>query len=249
MPKTPRRPLLSFLMLGTVCAFFLILFTWLGIWQIQRLHWKEQLIAQVNARLNQPPVLAPLSPTWHRINVAELAYLPVKLEGAYLTDKAIYVTSVTNYGSGYWLLMPLKRTDGSIVFINRGFVPMDFKESVDVKESNASGLAEKTIVTGLLRPDEGAGWLMNKNNPVQDRWYKRDIMAMARKLQLDPAKIAPFFVDADKRNDNSYPIGGLTIVNFRNAHLSYAVTWFTLALGALAALVFLIRTEYKNRNL
>ena len=36
------------------------------------------------------------------------------------------------------------------------------------------------------------------------------------------------------------PIGGLTVVRFRNAHLAYALTWYGLAaLSALGALLVL----------
>lgn len=239
-----NRSFLPLFILNFICLGFLYLFTSLGIWQIHRLKWKQELIAQTNSRLENSPILAPAKAEWPKFDFGKLAYLPVTVSGQYLANKKIYVTSLTKYGSGYWLMMPLQRADGSLVFINRGFVPMDFKNSPQLRQSD---LKQPTNVTGLLRPDEGPGRFLNKNKPELNSWYKRDLKAMAQKLQLGPENVAPYFIDAEKL-DNAYPIGGLTVVSFPNSHFSYAITWFVLAFGVFGAIIFININEYKQRR-
>jgi surfeit locus 1 family protein len=83
-------------------------------------------------------------------------------------------------------------------------------------------------VTGLLRVSEPGGAFLRSNDPAADRWYSRDVAEMARARGLD--RVAPYFLDADAApNRGGYPVGGLTVVHFRDPHLVYALTWFALA--------------------
>jgi surfeit locus 1 family protein len=97
-------------------------------------------------------------------------------------------------------------------------------------------------IVGLLRVTEPKGRFLRSNRPEQGRWYSRDVQAIAKSRGL--ANVAPFFIDADSRpNPGALPIGGMTVVAFRNMHLVYALTWFALALLCLAGLVVLFRRE------
>jgi surfeit locus 1 family protein len=77
---------------------------------------------------------------------------------------------------------------------------------------------------------EPGGRFLRQNQPAEDLWYSRDVAAIAVKRRL--GRVAPFFIDAEAAGQG-YPIGGMTVVRFRNTHLVYALTWFALA--ALAA--------------
>ncbi|HEY2257220.1 MAG TPA: SURF1 family cytochrome oxidase biogenesis protein, partial [Variovorax sp.] len=102
------------------------------------------------------------------------------------------------------------------------------------REDEAAG---PTTVTGLLRMTEPKGALLRRNDPGQERWYSRDVQAIA--LARGLGSVAPYFVDADAApmpvgerapNARRWPAGGLTVVSFNNNHLSYAITWYVLAL-------------------
>jgi len=230
---------LAFTLFCLLCVVFFALFTSLGIWQMQRLSWKKALIARVETRLALAPIPAPPPEQWGQITVEDHEYLPVTLHGQFLHDAEVLVTTVTDYGAGYWLITPLQTQDGAVVFVNRGFVPMQQR---DVSNRLAGQIEGETEVHGLLRLSEGAGFFPRRNNGAQDRWYSRELPAMAAARGLD--KVAPYFIDADKTaHEGGIPIGGLTVVHFRNTHLSYAMTWFVLALGVGAAFIFLLRSR------
>lgn len=229
---------------GFLCLFFFCTFCSLGIWQVERLGWKENLIQKAEERVHLAPVTAPTKAEWKNVTYDKDEYRPVQLSGHFLNDKEILVTAVADETTGYWVLTPLETEDGAITFINRGFVPMDKRDVQLRKEGNIFG---NTTITGLLRMSEGGGFFPRKNNPERNLWYTRQLPAMAEKVGL--SNVAPYFIDADKTpNIGGLPIGGLTIVSFPNNHLSYAITWFTLALGVLAASIFLIITEIRRRR-
>ena len=140
------------------------------------------------------------------------------------------------------MLTPLVEASGAIVFVNRGFVPLDHKDPATRKDGELSG---EVKVTGLLRLNEPKGTLLRSNEPSQDRWYSRDVLAMGEARGLHP--VAPYFVDADSTpNPGGLPVGGLTIIHFRNSHLSYAVTWFAMALMSIAGGVILLKAERRR---
>jgi surfeit locus 1 family protein len=102
-------------------------------------------------------------------------------------------------------------------------------------------------VTGLLRLTEPKGGFLRANDPAADRWYSRDVEAMAAARGLTDT--APYFIDADATpNPGGLPVGGLTVVAFRNSHLVYALTWFALALMLAALTVRVAREELRIRR-
>jgi len=235
-PNQPKKCRLSTILFLALCVFFFLVFSALGIWQLQRLQWKEALIARVEARLNLPTIPAPQPDEWAQITAETHEYRSVTAHGNLLQDKEILVSALTDYGSGYWLITPLRQSDNSIIFINRGFVPMNWQES---RHHTDSQIENEITITGLIRMSEGSGFFPRRNDPLRNRWYSRQLEAFAQSHNLE--NVAPYFIDADSRlNREGSPIGGLTVVNFRNTHLSYAITWFVMALGVLAAFIFLL---------
>lgn len=206
-----------------VAAFF-ALFVALGVWQLQRLRWKLDLVARVDARVHAAAVEAPARAQWPRVNRADDEYRHVRVEGAFLPGRDTLVQATTERGMGYWLLTPLRSGDGAIVLVNRGFVPTQWRV-----HPGAAPPAGIVVVSGLLRISEPGGAFLHHNDPITDRWYSRDVAAIAAKRGL--ANVAPYFVDADANaGAGEYPVGGLTVVSFYNHHLGYALTWFGLAL-------------------
>ncbi len=204
----------------------------LGIWQIERRSWKLDLIATVTARVRAPAVPAPGPVEWPRITAARDAYRHVRVTGRFDNARETMVWAVTGRGEGHWLVTPLYTTQGWTVLINRGFVP-----AAAARASRPDG---PVAISGLLRMTEPGGSFLRRNDPASGRWYSRDVAAIARARGLHAA--APYFIDADARpNEAGYPIGGLTVVTFRNAHLSYALTWFALAALSLWGLWLVLR--------
>jgi len=224
---------------GSLMGLFIIVFCALGIWQVQRLFWKEALIAQVNARVRAPAVLAPGPAAWGAVSSAD-TYRHVTMRGRFLNGDEAQVYALTDLGAGYWVMTPLRTDDGAIVYINRGFVPMDLKAPA----SRAAGQSDSEItVTGLLRLTEDKGWLFSQaNDPAHDAWYHRDIAALAQSRHL--GAVAPYFVDADGApSPGGWPRGGLTVIKFPNSHLVYAITWFSLAGMLIGFLIWQARSR------
>jgi surfeit locus 1 family protein len=217
------------------------IFIGLGIWQIERRGWKLALIARVDERVHAPPVAAPGPAEWTKISAARDEYRHVRLSGHFLNDKETQVYTATDLGPGYWVVTPLKRDDGTIVLVDRGFVPMDKRDPRSRPQGESTG---ETKVVGLLRISEPKGTFLRDNVPSENRWYSRDVAAIAKARNL--SDVAPYFVDADATpNPGGLPVGGLTRIHFRNAHLQYAVTWFAMALLVVVAAIVVIRQERK----
>jgi surfeit locus 1 family protein len=163
----------------------------LGTWQVQRRAWKLDLIARVDQRVHAPALPAPGPAEWPRIDADGYEYLHVSLAGHYQYGKQVLVQASTDLGSGYWVLTPLQRADGTMVLVNRGFVPPDQRDHLQAAPTDADGRA---TVTGLLRISEPKGGFLRNNDPAAGRWYSRDVQAIAAAQGL--SNVAPYFVDA-----------------------------------------------------
>ncbi|HEV7310849.1 MAG TPA: SURF1 family protein [Ensifer sp.] len=215
------------------------IFVALGTWQIQRLFWKLDLIARVDARIHADPVPAPARPDWASVSRENDEYRRVTATGTFQHDKSVLVQAVTERGAGFWVLTPMTLQDGTNLLINRGFVPSDRRD----RQARAAGeIIGPTSVTGLLRLSEPGGGFLRSNDPGGDRWFSRDVAAILAAKGVGDG--APFFVDADATpNAGGLPVGGLTVVQFRNSHLVYALTWYALAAMSVAGAYLVFRSR------
>lgn len=212
-------------------------FAALGVWQVERLAWKLDLIARVDARIHAAPAPPPAPDAWPALDPQAFEYRRVRLHGAFDHTRETLVQAVTERGAGFWVLTPMRTGQGAVL-VNRGFVPSERRDPATRAAGQAGGMM---AVIGLMRASEPGGGFLRSNDPAGDRWYSRDVAAIAQARGL--GAVAPFFVDADATpNPGGYPLGGLTVVRFRNSHLAYAITWFALALLSLAAAVLVLRT-------
>jgi len=219
--ERPRRSLA----VVAVAATLALGFSALGVWQVQRLAWKLDLIARVDARVHAPATPAPSQAQWSSQTPKDEAYRHVQVSGTFDNTRETLVQAVTEQGPGYWVMTPLRAFAGYTVLINRGFVPAEMSAEAVRRSGLITGPA---TVTGLLRLSEPHGGFLRANQPAQNLWYSRDVAQIARARQL--SQVAPYFIDADATpNKGEWPRGGLTVVHFRNSHLAYALTWFTLA--------------------
>jgi surfeit locus 1 family protein len=202
---------------GLLAAVFISL----GSWQVQRLFWKLDLIDRVEKRIHAAPVEPPAGP----VTAAADEYRHVALHGRFLHQHETLVQAVTEQGPGWWLVTPLQQADGRSVLVNRGFV-------TTASKAQASRPDGEITVTGLLRLSEPGGGFLRRNDPAGNRWFSRDVQAIAAARGIGNA--APYFVDADadahaQAGPDTWPVAGLTVVGFHNNHLVYALTWFGLA--------------------
>jgi len=216
-------------------------FASLGVWQVQRMAWKRDLISRVDARVHAAPVPAPARAQWPAVSDASDGYRHVSVAGRFMPGMESRTLAVTELGSGYWSLAPLRMDSGDYVLINRGFV-----RAGDEAAPMPQG---RVVVNGLLRISEPDGGFLRHNDPAQQRWYSRDVAAIARSHGLPADRAAPFFIDADRESASTlWPRGGLTVVKFRDSHLSYALTWFGMALLTLVGAAFLFASERRVRH-
>lgn len=231
-PTAKRHTAFALVMAGLA-----LVFIGLGTWQVQRLFWKLDLIARVDARVHAPAVPAPAPSEWPAVSADASEYRHVTAKGTFLHDKEVVVQAVTERGPGFWVVTPLQVADQSIILINRGFVPADRRDPANRPGSDPEG---EVTVTGLLRITEPGGGFLRANDPSAGRWYSRDVEAIATAEDL--SNVAPFFIDADRAsNPGDYPVGGLTVIQFRNSHLVYAITWYSLAAMSIGASIYLLR--------
>jgi surfeit locus 1 family protein len=205
----------------------------LAVWQIHRRDHKLDLIARVEARVHAAPTPAPYPESWTGISAPADEYRRVVARGDWLEDRSVLVQAVTELGGGYWAMAPLARDDGTTVLVNRGFVPADRRNPA----SWPPGGPGPVTVMGLLRMSEPGGAFLRANDPASDRWFSRDVAAIAASRGL--AKVAPYFIDAERAlGESGLPVAGLTVIAFSNNHLVYALTWSALALMAAAGAIF-----------
>ena len=242
----PPRSAFARRVLAAASLLLAALFFALGTWQVVRLQWKLDLIERVESRVHAAPVAAPPPGQWAQVGKESHEYRRVRLAGHYLYEFTAPVQAVSELGAGFWLLTPFCTGEGTgaahIVFINRGFIPAAENKpgTYPARRAAADPCAnggERVEVTGLLRISEPGGGFLRDNVPANNRWFSRDVQAMAAARGLP--NVAPYFVDAARGQDPAgapeRAVGGLTVVSFTNNHLVYALTWYALALMVLGA--------------
>ncbi|MFW0777481.1 MAG: SURF1 family protein [Rickettsiales bacterium] len=181
----------------------------LGMWQIERLAWKNDLIADIKAGQH-----APTLNVWKD----DAYYRNIEIEGTFIHDKTLKkVGRVQGKTMVYLQLTPFQLETGEIVLVNRGYVPEDAQASMPGAAS----------ITGIIRPLRGKRLFTPDNHPEKNLWLYEDIDAMSRFTGL-PLENAIIETTGDSRISDDQPEFKL-----RNDHLGYAITWFLLAVIGL----------------
>ena len=206
----------------------------LGVWQLQRLAWKESLIASIAEGLARAPAPLEQPPeAWKELGGKE--YWPVSVVGRFrhADERRLFATQGSEMG--WHIYTPLETQGGKILFVNRGFVPDALKDPESRKAGEIEG---EVTVRGLVRKPGVRGWFEPDADPVRNVWFWRDLAGMSAALgsEQDRSRVLPFFVDAsaEPANPGGWPKGGVTRLDIPNRHLEYALTWFGLA-GTLLA--------------
>ncbi len=212
--------------LTIACALLFALLCGLGAWQLERLSWKQSLIATVNSHMAAAPLRLD---EVQALSAEEAQYRRVTLDGRFDHAHEAYVFTTDAGAAVYHVLTPFMTMDGRVLMVDRGEVP---KEKLDPAVRAAGNIAGPVQVTGVWRVPDAPGNFTPAPDPAHRIWYARDLSGIAAAGHLTLA--APVVIEADGTpNPGGWPRGGQTVVAFRNQHLSYAVTWFGLAICLL----------------
>ena len=225
------RPLL---VPAVVTAVFGVLLIGLGVWQVHRLAWKENLLATIETRTKASPQAPPPPSAWPELKPADYEYRRVALTGTFDNGKETPVFGSTPYGVGFYVMTPMHvrdgDQDGGVVLVNRGYVPPERQAPATRRAGEPDGLVR---IVGLMRAPEHRGLFTPADDPVARQFFSRDPAVLAARDGL--AHVAPFTVDADATpNPGGWPEGGTTVIAIPNNHFVYALTWFGTALALFA---------------
>lgn len=227
-----RRPIL------TVCAGLgFVVLVCLGSWQLQRLAWKRDLIADVEARTTAAPVsLTEIL----ALPEDERRYRPVAIEAVAMGDRLAHVAGTYEGVSGFYVFSAVEVPSGGLVAVNHGFVPFD------ARDPGRYDLALPGPLTGLYRESVAPRGLSGTLTPPPDlaagTFYARDPEGLLAWLLGAAPPSGAFYLDRDDNaGPDALPRGGTSRVVFSNRHLSYALTWFGLAAGLFGVYIVLLR--------
>ena len=206
----------------------------LGTWQVQRLFWKEQLLADIAERRHAPPA------TTAEIEALlakgeDIEYRTMKATGTFDHARERHFFATHEGRTGFYVYTPLTLDDGRMLFVNRGFVPYEMK---DPSSRQAGQVGGEVALTGYARAEllEKPSAIVPDNAVDKNLFYWKDLSAMSASAGLARERILPFFMDVDaaQPNPGGWPQGGVTQFSLPNNHLQYAVTWYGLAAALLA---------------
>lgn len=198
----------------------------LGIWQLERLAWKEGLIAEREAGSQAAPVEIPAGDT----DLTGLDFRHAHATGRFdHAHEMLLAARSMNGNPGYHVVTPFLLADGRTLLVDRGWIPLERKEPASRAEGEIEG---ETEIDGLIRLPRPQHWLEPDNEPEKAMWYWVDLDAMGEAAGVAEGELAPVYLEAGPApNPGGFPIGGQSRIELPNDHLQYAITWFALAAG------------------
>ncbi len=197
----------------------------LGLWQLQRLEWKEGMIADMASRIGAPPIALPRDPDPSADN-----FVPVSLNGRVDGRPLRVLGAWREGGAGFRIIAPVETEDGRRVMVDLGIVPLD----------NVDREAEVALTEGPLEITGNLNWPDDLNpgtpDPDGEIWFARDVDSMAETLGTERVMIVARNV-VPEAGPVPVPVG---LEGIPNNHLGYAIQWFGLALVWLGMTVFLL---------
>ncbi len=214
---------------------YLIMFgtlLYLGQWQARKVGPKTEMLAQIELGMAADPTeLLP-----HLDDPQAIEYQRVYFTGILMDVEAIHVFGTNLAGApGFYIYVPVQRLVGDPVIVNFGWVPYDHTGPVYLPKG------EPVQISGIMRASGRSGSFTPANEPDNNIWFNADVYAMAAHFGLDEFERYRIFYDGDHVSEDNQlpvPLGGQTIVNIPNNHLSYAFTWYGLALSLTGVFVF-----------
>lgn len=218
----------------------LIVLVGLGGWQLQRLQWKLDLTQTIDQQIALPPVPFPSG----SFDPDAWQYRRLEVNGQFHHDKELYMFGHSSRGEpGYLVITPLQREDGSFILFNRGWVPPERRDPATRPDGQIAGTV---TLEGLGRKPWPQHSFVADNEPDANIWFFGDLDAMAAKWGI--TDYAPMFMEADAApNPGGWPLGGQSKTKLRNDHLSYALTWFALAIILIGVYIAYVIAESRKQ--
>lgn len=224
--------ILAPLLFGLIGAGILI---WLGLWQVQRLAWKEDILARIENRIAGDP--APL-PAPGMADPERDRYQPVALTGTLGDEALLVLVSRKRVGAGYLVISALTLEDGRRILLDRGFVP------VEARNADRAHLAPVQVTGNLHWPDDRTS--ATPDNDIDDNtWFARDIDQMAAQLGTEPLLVIARNMSPPDPGVTPLPVDTSGIPN---DHMQYAVTWFSLAAIWLIMTAVFLRRQHTTKG-
>src|SRR5215467_4813495 len=176
----------------------LVILIGLGVWQLDRKVWKENLITTINTRLARTPEDLPPRSSWQRLREDGEEFRRVAFPAEFLDGEEALVYTVGSplrpdvKGPGYWVFVPAQLAGGSIVLVNRGFIPIDRKDRATRTDTRSHGSVD---IVGVIRWPEKRSSFTPPDDPKDNVWYLRDSDAIAASKKWLTA--APFYIDQE----------------------------------------------------
>ena len=247
----PRRERKSSILDATLMTLAgLVILIGLGVWQLDRKVWKENLITTLNTRLGRAPEDLPPRASWAQLREDKEEFRRVVFPAEFLDgEEALVYTAGSPLrpdvkGPGYWVFAPARLAGGSIILVNRGFVPADRKDPGTRTEGAPHGIVD---IVGVLRWPETRNSFTPADDPKNNVWFLRDSNSIAKfKTWLTAA---PFYIDQEGPvPPGALPKPGKLEVRLPDNHLQYAITWFGLALALAGVFIVWLARRLVGRN-
>jgi surfeit locus 1 family protein len=224
-----------------LAAFFTLIA--LGIWQLERLSWKEALIAEIEAAKTAPPLTA--LPDTASVKASASVFRRIAITGTFAKQEFHVTPRYYHEKLGYHLFVPFTLRDGRHVLVNRGWVPTAQKDpATRPKSLTPHG---KVTLTVMLRDEPARHYFTPPNQPEKNLWFGRDVEGMARVAGI--TDIYPYSLDiVGVQQADILPIPSDGNIPLLNDHLHYAITWFLLAIGALVVFMVFHRKGSSNSS-
>lgn len=210
----------------------LAILLWLGTWQMQRLAWKQDVLARIDARIGAEPVPMPVTPD----PVAD-RYLPVTLSGSF-TDAPVQrmLASRRQTGAVYRHIAGFAQAEGGSVLVDIGWLPTG-------RDLPPLPTGAVTLTGNLDWPIESDGFTPEPDLS-QNLWYARDVSDLAEVLGTEPVLVVLRTAPQPSLGATPWPVDTGSIPN---DHAQYAITWFSLAVvWVLMTGLFIVRMRRRT---
>src|SRR5258705_9145226 len=175
----------------------------LGVWQLQRLTWKEGLITERYDRSTAEAIDLPAAGA----DLSQIDFRHARDTGRFDHAHEMFLAARSmNGNTGYHVVTPFELADGRTLLVDRGWIPLERKDPAKRAEGQIEG---DVTIDGLLRLQRAKTWLEPDNQPKDNLWFWVDLPAMAAYLGLPPEQVTPFFLEAGPApNPRGFPLRG-----------------------------------------
>lgn len=204
----------------------------LGIWQVQRLQWKEGLIAELKTAQEQRPITAETLPQ-DLSALKDKNFHSVSLLGEYDYDTEYHVIGRSNSEEpGYYVLSPFRLAgEERVMLVNRGWVPQHKKDVATRSEGNVN--IDNVHLSGYILVPQGGSPFLPAHDRENNIWFWQDTAAMSDAAGVE---FPPFIVQQVEPNvpADAYPQAKNAFdVRLRNDHFAYSLMWFAMAFSGI----------------